>query len=80
MTAAVLVQEPLFAVAGAHMVTVDAHSRSYPVEIAPREVMQRLVNWFTWSCSCSASSGPEGRWSHPEMAERMGLHHARGAV
>ena len=75
MPAAVLEQEPLFAAVGAHMITVEALSDRYAVE-GNRAVTWRTADWFAWSCSCGDRAREGSRWSHPDLAERMGVVHA----
>lgn len=73
---AVLEQEPLFAAVAGHMVTVEALPVAFLVELTAQQFVKRTQVWFTWACSCGETSDPDNRWSHPDLAEQMGVAHA----
>ncbi len=72
-------QEPLFATAAGHLMTVESRPVTYIVETAGL-VEHRCRLWFTWSCSCGEQAPPENAWSHPDLAERMAVVHVGRAV
>lgn len=80
MNRAVLEQPPLFdAVFGAHFVTVVPVSDRCVVQTAGRDEWHAST-WYRWSCSCGLVPPAINRWSHAELAERMGVHHAEAAA
>lgn len=75
------VEPPLALIAGAgsHLISVDPVDVPYVVEHAGFTERKSAL-WFVWRCTCTTVSKPGVRWSFPESAQAMGVHHALKAV
>lgn len=61
-----------------HLVVPVPVPYAYVVELSGAYVKREAVA-FTWSCSCGETSAPDVRWSHADLADRMGRKHGGAA-